>query len=161
MKSHEVLREAADRIGVKALAAQLRLSPALIYKWCQEADPKDPDTSGARNPLDRLSDIVQVTRDVGPIQWLCHEAGGFYVNNPASIEMTPAEKLLYVTQQMVREFSELLTAVSESMADDSQITPDESDRIRAQWEALKSVCEGFVVACESGRYMHGETGETS
>ena len=156
MKSHEVLREAADRIGVKALAAQLRLSPALIYKWCQEADPKDPDTSGARNPLDRLSDIVQVTDDVGPIQWLCHEAGGFYVRNPTPVDLTPAEKLLHVTQQMVREFSELLTAVSESMADDSQITPDESDRIRAQWEALKAVCEGFVVACESGRYMHND-----
>ncbi len=30
MHSHEMLREAADGIGVKALAAKLRLSPALI-----------------------------------------------------------------------------------------------------------------------------------
>lgn len=153
MRSHEILRVAADRVGVKSLASQLRLSPALIYKWCQEADPKDPDASGARNPLDRLSDIVSVTGDHGPVQWLCHEAGGFFVPNPTGPAATPAEQLLRATQRMVHEFSELLTAVSESMADDSQITPDESDRIRAQWEALKSVCEGFVIACESGQFM--------
>lgn len=148
------MREAADKVGVKTLAAELRLSPALIYKWCQEADPKDPDASGARNPLDRLSEIVNVTGDSGPVQWLCHEAGGFFVPNPTGPAARPAEQLLHATQQMVHEFSELLTAVSESMRDDAQITPDESDRIRAQWEALKSVCEGFVVACESGRFMN-------
>lgn len=154
MKSHEVLREAAERVGVKALAAELRLSPALVYKWCQEADPADPESSGARNPLDRLSEILRVTEDTGVVSWLCHEASGFYVRNPQVSEATPGEKLLPVTQQMVREFGELLTAVSESIADDAQITPDEADAIRRQWEALKSVSEGFVVACESGLYMH-------
>jgi hypothetical protein len=62
---------------------------------------------------------------------------------------------------MVHEFSELLTAVSESMRDDAQVTPDESDRIRAQWEALKSVCEGFVIACESGRFMNDSSAGNS
>ena len=38
MRSNEVLREAAEIVGVKALASELRLSPALIYKWCQEGD---------------------------------------------------------------------------------------------------------------------------
>ena len=37
MLSHEVLRRAAEPIGVKALAAKLRLSPAMVYKWCQES----------------------------------------------------------------------------------------------------------------------------
>jgi hypothetical protein len=32
MHSWEVLRDAADRIGVKALAARLKLSTALVYK---------------------------------------------------------------------------------------------------------------------------------
>ena len=39
MRSHEVLREAAEKIGVKALAARLRLSPALVYKWCEDTSP--------------------------------------------------------------------------------------------------------------------------
>ena len=61
MESYEVLREAAEGVGVKALAAELRLSPALVYKWCQESSREDVDASGARNPLDRLADIVRVT----------------------------------------------------------------------------------------------------
>jgi len=48
MRSHEVLERAADTIGVTMLASKLRLSSALIYKWCQESDPDDPDASGAR-----------------------------------------------------------------------------------------------------------------
>ena len=58
MRSHEVLHDAAEKIGVKALAAKLRLSPALIYKWCEEADPADPDASGNKNPLDTRSSGV-------------------------------------------------------------------------------------------------------
>ena len=45
MRSWEVLREASEHIGVKALAAKLKLSPALIYKWCQESSRTDPDPS--------------------------------------------------------------------------------------------------------------------
>ena len=81
MRSYEVLKRAAEHIGVKALAAELRLSPALVYKWCQEWDSEDPDASGARNPLDRVADIVRVTGDRDVVNWLCHEAGGFLVPN--------------------------------------------------------------------------------
>ena len=73
MRSYEVMREAADRIGVKALAAELRLSPALVYKWCQESSEKDPDSSGARNPLDRVAEIARATGDTCVVAWLCRE----------------------------------------------------------------------------------------
>ena len=72
MRSHEVLRAAADRIGVKALAARLRLSPALVYKWCQ---PRDAE-GGARNPLDRLAEIVRATGDDGVVRWILTVSGG-------------------------------------------------------------------------------------
>src|SRR5262249_36655067 len=78
MQSHEVLREAAEKVGVKALAAELKLSPALIYKWCEEADPTDPDASGARNPLDRVRDIVRLTGHIEVVSWLCEQADGFF-----------------------------------------------------------------------------------
>src|SRR5437773_2526873 len=67
MQSYEVLREAAEKVGVKALAAELHLSPALIYKWCEPPDIDDPDASGARNPLDRLRDIVRLTGHVAVV----------------------------------------------------------------------------------------------
>lgn len=155
MRSHEVLRDAAERVGVKALAAELRLSPALVYKWCQEAGTDEVDASGARNPLDRLGEIIRITGHLPVVGWLCHEAGGFFVQNPRSRGKESDSDLLLATQQVVESFSRLLTEVSRSMADDNQISPEEADRIRTSWERLKSTGEAFVVACERGIYQKG------
>ncbi len=159
MRSHEVLRRAADSIGVKALAASLRLSPALIYKWCQECDPNDPDASGARNPLDRLADIVRQTNDPNVVNWLCHEAGGFFVTNPKEAPPDASTELLVNTQRMVKEFSQLLLTVTKSIEDDGKIEPAEADRIRAAWELFKGTVETFTIACERGIYG-GEAEDT-
>lgn len=152
MKSNEVLRDAAEVVGVKALASELRLSPALVYKWCQEADPLDPDASGARNPLDRLRDILKITNHVPVVSWLCHEAGGFFVHNPEARCSDIDTDLLQSTQHVIQAFSTMLREISESVADDGAIAADEADRIRMLWERLKTTAETFVVACERGVY---------
>lgn len=152
MRSHEVLRRAVDTIGVKALAADLRLSSALVYKWCQEWDLSDPDASGARNPLDRVADIVRLTGDRDVVNWLCHEAGGFYVSNPSERPAHVSTELLVNTQRLVKEFSQLLLTVTKSIEDDGEIEPAEADRIRNAWELFKGTVEAFTVACERGLY---------
>lgn len=152
MKSYEVLKRAADVVGVKALAAKLKLSPALVYKWCQEFDPDDPDVSGARNPLDRLTDIVAETGDVEVVQWLCHQAGGFFVRNPSVAAGRTGTELLANTQRLVQEFSELLMTVTRSIEDDGRIENKEADRIRDSWEDFKRTVEEFAVACEQGLF---------
>ena len=152
MRSYEVLRTASDKVGVKALAAGLRLSPALIYKWCEESDSDDPESSGTRNPLDRLREIVQITGHIPVVNWLCHEANGFFVHNPEAESKDIDTDLLQSTQHLVMAFSRLLREVSESVADDGEIDPDEADRIRLDWERLKTTAETFVVACERGVY---------
>ena len=152
MKSCEILKTAADTIGVKTLAAKLNLSPALVYKWCQESNKEDPDSSGARNPLDRLAEIVQATGDERVVNWLCHEAGGFFVHNPRAHDGDNETELLRQTQVLVKEFSELLSTVTRSIEDDGQIEDQEADLIRREWETLKTTAESFVVACETGCY---------
>jgi len=152
MRSHEVLRKASESVGVKALAAELRLSPALVYKWCQEWDPGDPDAGGARNPLDRLADIMRVTGDRGIARWLCHEAGGFFVTDPGELPYNVSAELLLNTQRMVKDFSDLLMTVTKSIADDGLIEPWEADRIRDSWELFKSTVEAFTAACERGLF---------
>jgi len=152
MRSDEVLKRAADAVGVKALAAELRLSPALIYKWCQEWDPNDPDIGGARNPLDRLADVVRLTGDRDVVSWLCHEAGGFFVSNPSELATDMSTELLVNTQRLVKEFSQLLLTVTKSIEDDGRIEPHEADRIRNAWELFKATVEAFTVACERGVY---------
>ncbi len=152
VKSWEILRDAADRIGVKALAAKLNLSAALVYKWCQETAKDDPAASGARNPLDRVKAIYDATGDPRVVNWICHQAGGFFVKNP-SAESRPVElAMIHATQRFVHEFGEMLAAVSRSIENDGVITREEADHIRKTWESLKATAEQFVVGCERGLY---------
>lgn len=152
MKSWEVMREATDRVGVKAVAARLHLSSALVYKWCQEPPSADPEGSGARNPLDRVQAIYEATKDTALINWICNVADGFYVPNPRVDPAQRDEQLLYATQRVVQDFGELLSDISRGIEGDGLITADEAERIRQSWERLKSQAECFVVACEQGLY---------
>ena len=151
-RSDEVLKAAADKICVKGLAAQLKVSPALVYKWCQLYDPNDPDTGGARNPLDRVAEIVRITGDMEVVNWLCHQAGGFFAPNPEVDVAQVDTDLLMGTQQLVKEFSDMLEEVSRSIANDGIIESSEAKRIRRHWEKLKRVAETFVVSGESGLF---------
>lgn len=154
MKSYEVIQQAVDEPGVKAVAAALKVSPALVYKWCEPpADADDPDQSGARNPLDRVREMYLLTRDIRLIRWLCNQAGGFFVANPVpEIRKSVDERIYHETRAMVRDFSELLDAVTASVEDDPHIDSQEADVIRDKWEDLKACVERFVISCEKGHY---------
>ncbi|MGE5608559.1 MAG: hypothetical protein ACM359_04855 [Bacillota bacterium] len=154
MKSHEIIRQAVEEPGVKAVAAALKVSPALVYKWCEPpADNGDPDQSGAKNPLDRVSEMYTLTKDIRLIRWLCNQAGGFFVSNPSLDPHHPLDQSIFAeTRDMVREFSELLDAVTTSVSNDSIIDLDEADIIRQKWEDLKACVERFTVGCEKGYY---------
>ncbi len=158
MKSHEVIRQAVDEPGVKAVAAALKVSAALVYKWCEPpAASDDPDQSGARNPLDRVRDMYQLTKDIRLIRWLCNEAGGFFVANPSpDLRKNTDEQIFSETRGMVRDFSELLDVVTESVEHDSHVDAKEADEIRQKWEDLKACVERFAIACESGHYRKGK-----
>jgi hypothetical protein len=154
MKSYEIIRKAVDEQGVKAVAAALKVSAALVYKWCEPAaEQDDPDASGAKNPLDRVREMYLLTKDIHLIRWLCNEAGGFFVSNPVpELRKSADEEMFSETREMVRDFSELLDAVTESTENDRVIDTEESDRIREKWEDLKACAEKFVLSCEKGLF---------
>ncbi len=155
MKSYEVIRQAVDEPGVKAVAASLKVSPALVYKWCEPAaESGDPEQSGAKNPLDRVREMYDLTKDIRLVRWLCNCAGGFYIANPTlpDVRKSADETIFTETRGMVRDFSELLDAVTESTEGDNSIDLEEADEIRQKWEDLKAAVERFVVGCEKGNY---------
>jgi hypothetical protein len=156
MKSYEVIRKATDEPGVKAVAGALKVSAALVYKWCEPPEgADDPDASGAKNPLDRVREMYEITKDIGLIRYLCNEAGGFFIANPRlplpgrSLD----ENIFAETRGMVREFSELLDTVTESLEKTPGIQLDEAADIRQKWEDLKACVEQFVRGCEAGFYL--------
>lgn len=149
MESHEVLRQAIDRVGAKRAAAAVNVSASLVYKWCEEPGEQGP-ASGARNPLDRLAALAECTGDESLVQWLCQQRGGYFVKNPEEPRCGMSAQYVSHTRQMLRDFSDLLEVMSASIADDGRIDRREAERIRKEWEDLKQFGECFVHACEAG-----------
>ena len=152
-RSCEILRETVARCGAKAVAAELGLSQSLIYKWCQSPEGEG---SGADNPLDRLLALCEATDAERPVDWLCERLDSFRVRNPAP-EGDVAESVLDATQIILKEFSDMLEAVTQSYDNGHRIDLDEAARIRKEWEELKRVGEHFVRSCESGVFDRRES----
>lgn len=149
MQSHEVLREVFQECSPKQVAAELGLSLSMIYKWAEPAD--QTAGSGSVNPLDRIDALLRCSGDRRIVQWICERAGGFFILNPKKNKPHPSY-LIPATNEIVQQFADLLAVVAAAAAD-NQITAQESKKIRARWEELKSVTEGFVACCEDGNFL--------
>ena len=147
MQSHELMREVFEKKRPQQVAEDLGLSESLVYKWGQ------PQTagSGVANPLDRIEVLIQSTGDPRIAQWICERANGFFIPNPKHIPQP--HYLIPATNQIVQEFADLLQVIAKA-AHDNAVTPSEARQIRARWEELKSVTEGFVASCEKGNFEH-------
>jgi hypothetical protein len=146
MESHELLREIFDAKTPKEVSADLELSTSMIYR---AQPPGAAAGSGTGNPLDRIEALLASTGDRRLVQWICQRASGFFILNPRN---TPHPHcLIPAANQIVQEFADLLHAIAAGTADE-EITPAEAKQIRARWEELKSVTEGFVACCEEGNF---------
>jgi hypothetical protein len=148
MHSHELLREVFQKNSAKQIAAELGLSLSMIYKWAEP--PEAPTGSGTANPLDRIDALHKCTGDHRIVQWICQQAGGFYIKNPKTNNAHP-EFLIPATNEIIQEFADLLAVIAGAVAD-NKITGEEAADIRGRWEELKSVTEGFVQCCEKGNF---------
>jgi hypothetical protein len=146
MESHEILREVFQKTSPKHAAGELGLSLSMLYKWAEPPGQK----SGAANPLDRVAGLVRCSGDERIVQWLCQQAGGFFIKNPKSGRPHPAF-LVPAMNNVVQDFADLLAVMADS-AHDNRITAEEAKAIRARWEELKSVAEEFVRGCEEGDF---------
>jgi hypothetical protein len=155
MTSYAAIRKATERLGVKIIADHMNLSPSLLYKWSEPTIQENGKNTNM-NPLDRLAQLYALTGEMAPIAWLCKQANGFFVRNPSPTRQKPM-LLIKASQQILREFSEMLEAISHSMEDDQKIDNAEAKSIRQNWEELKMVAESFVTACEHGACFSGTT----
>src|ERR1043165_6166023 len=153
MHSHELLREILQKHSPKHVAGEMGLSVSMIYKG---AEPPDTDAgSGTANPLDRIEALLRATSDRRLVQWICERAGGFFIRNPKKNKPHPAY-LIPATNEIVQEFADLLAVIATAAAD-NHINEKEAKLIRARWEELKCVTEGFVACCEEGNFAQLKT----
>lgn len=147
MQSHELLKEMFKQAGAKQIATEMALSLSLIYKWTEA--PEEHDGHGSNNPLDRIEQLLRITGDKRIAQWVCERAGGFFIENPEALPH--AHTLMPATNSIIQEFADMLQVIA-GAAVDQAVSPSEAKIIRARWEELKSVTEGFVHAAELGKF---------
>ena len=148
MQSHELLREVFDKVSPKQVSSELSLSLSMIYKWAEP--PEENAGSGVSNPLDRIAALYRCTQDPRLVQWICEQAGGFFIRNPGTHHAHPSY-LIPATNEIVQEFADLLAVIA-SAASDNEISDKEAQKIRKRWEELKTVTECFVACCERGNF---------
>jgi predicted transcriptional regulator len=149
MESHAVLHEAFEKVSPKEVAAEMGLSLSMVYKWAQ---PANEQGSGSLNPLDRCAQLMNLTKEPRIIQWLCAQSGGFFVRNPKPRNVDEHEAVLPAMNEIVQQFADLLEAITNA-AVDNHISQPEAERIRHEWEELKTFTETFVHACEQGDFL--------
>lgn len=150
--THRILKQAVDRAGPKRVSRALDVSLSLVYKWTQPPRTKaTPTASGARNPLDKLITIFQLSQDLELIHFLCRVARGYYTANPHHSTKAP---LTFVTATVgaLNDFADLMQHAEKSLTDDGKIDDDEAKQLRVMWDKLKGRLEHFIVNCEEGRY---------
>ncbi|HKB88888.1 MAG TPA: phage regulatory CII family protein [Opitutaceae bacterium] len=145
MQSYELLKELLQKTSAKHVAAETGLSLSMVYKWAEPAE----EGSGTSNPLDRIAQLLKATGDTRIAQWVCERAGGFFIKNSKAGVTAP--QLIPATNDIVQEFADMLAVIAQASADNT-ITREEARSIRARWEELKSVTEGFVRNCEQGDF---------
>lgn len=158
-EAHTVMQEALLHVGEASakvggknvqvdahqrVAAAVGVSASMLYKWREPADRG----SGHTNPLERVAKLLAATGDDRIVDWLAQQAGGHFVRDEAA---TANPVLARDANALVKEFSVIITEVV-SAAEDDRITPDESQVLRAKWNALQKRTEAFVRTCEKGAY---------
>jgi hypothetical protein len=103
------------------------------------------------NPLDRVASLIRLTRDPSLVQWLCHQAGGFFVRNPKGRTRPEQRDVFPATNEIIQQFADVLESITDAAADQS-ISKPEAEAIRRQWDELKAFTEGFVRCCEEGDF---------
>ena len=79
------------------------------------------------------------------------KSGRVFLPQPKA-DKDATKNLFAHTQKLVSEFSDLLQVVSVSYSEDGKICPEDNQRIRREWEDLKSAGESFLRACEEGNF---------
>lgn len=148
MESYEILREAFQQVSPKEIAAEMGLSLSLVYKWSQ---PGDGRGSGVDNPLDRVAQLIRITKNPRIIQWLCQRANGYFVQNPRHAEHEAHRDVFPAMNEIIQQFADLLESITLAAAD-RNITATEAKKIRRQWDDLKAFTESFVRLCEEGNF---------
>lgn len=98
---------AGGELSVEQVAEELRVSPALVYKWGE-------DDERHHFPANLVAPLTQLTGDARLIEYLCRRCDGVFVELPRGC------RDLDVARKMVGEFAHALDAFASATSADSE-----------------------------------------
>jgi len=135
-KSHELFRDLLRQKNAKKWPPYGPVA-IVIYKW---ASLPAITRGGAPNPLERVRQLHCLTQDHRIADWICAQAGGFFVSN--AVAPSRAGKEPGRASTPVREFAGMLSAIAKAALEES-ISDSEAVAIRCGAEAAidhRAVC---------------------
>lgn len=145
MESWELFQVVCKKYGRKRVAREMGVSLSLVDKWCK---PRSPRGSGTRNPLDRAAELYRLTRERRLVEWLCEQAGGYFVPNVSGKDL-PKRELLSAAGRVQEAMGHFQSAMGEALKD-SVVTGPEAQAIRKNWASLQQEVEGLLNRCDLG-----------
>ena len=147
MKSHELLKSIIKPYGCKQVASALKLSLSIIHKWTQ---PRPDGRSAELNPLDRLLALMQATKDLRPLHWLCEQCGGYFVKHlPLKVwrKLTLAKAVAVVLASMGKYVT--LMAQAELAG---KVSPEMEAKLAVAWQEILTEGGSFMAALKRGAF---------
>lgn len=126
--------------GVDRLAQHMGLAASTVR--CM-ANPNDPTHEFN---LRRFRQLIDLSRDTGPLEAVCEENGGVFVRMPRAADGS-LDELMVSLVKMAREFGDVPRVIEESGGDKS-ITPKELAKIRREVYELQAAAAAVLKVVE-------------
>lgn len=122
----------------KTIAAFLDLSDSSVQKWQQLPNQ---GKSGSANPFDHLAVLSHATGSLKMIQWLCCQMKG----NLRSDKTGKTDSHMS-WPRVYWELTKLEYFVSCALQEDGDVSPDEAEKIRKQWNDVRAWMAALICA---------------
>jgi hypothetical protein len=147
MKSHELLKSIIKPYGCKAAAALLGLSLSIIHKW---TSPRADGRSAELNPLDRLLKLIQATKDLRPLHWLCEQCGGYFVKFQ-SLKVWRKLTLAKAVAVVLARLGNYVTLLAQAELA-GKVSPELEAKLAAAWQEILTEGGSFMAALKQGAF---------
>lgn len=117
--------------GAVSLAPRMKLARSTLQNM---ADPRQPDIGW---PLKRVRQVIHLTGDKGPLQALCEEFGGMFVQLER-FEHLPEGRLMKAVGKLAREFGDVPRRLEEALKGDGRISKNELHQIEREIAELNA-----------------------
>jgi hypothetical protein len=144
--SKELMIDAINQEGVGFTHAETGIKAHKLHGWTSKTTVE----KYAMNPIDEVIALCQVSGNIDIIRHLCSKFGGSFTPDPVHADVDGC--VFTDVNKSIRELSNTIVEITDSLYDDSKITKEEAFNMRDSWSKCQSTVEPMIRKCELGHY---------